>query len=245
MIDISNLKIRQDIDRVNVLQWGHFTILSLAFFVEGFLNVKIFTTIFSLLGLMVFYKLYFKTLSDLYYSFWTFSFITSVVIIYKLYHIIMTQSDLQLFYLYLIAGIILMIQTYILLSPIYYPRVSWWEYDFRYRDDLKVKFKYQEKKHEARLTDLRRNAGCLSSFEEIVVGDKVEISASNGVREFNFYVEIMSKRRYSIGRPSSHGVRFIFNDDYPESEHDEFHNYWVNEKVFKKKTRFKKQGGHA
>ena len=84
MIDISNLKIRQDIDRVNVLQWGHFTILSLAFFVEGFLNVKIFTTIFSLIGLMVFYKLYFKTLSDLYYSFWTFSFVTAVVIVYKL-----------------------------------------------------------------------------------------------------------------------------------------------------------------
>ena len=245
MIDISNLKIRQDIDRVNVLQWGHFTILSLAFFVEGFLNVKIFTTIFSLIGLMVFYKLYFKTLSDLYYSFWTFSFITAVVIVYKLYHIIMTQSDLQLFYLYLIAGIILMIQTYILLSPIYYPRVSWWEYDFRFRDDMKVKFKYLDKRHEARLTDLRRSAGCLSSFEEIVVGDKVEVSASNGVREFNFYVEIMSKRRYSIGRPSSHGVKFIFNDDYPESEHDEFHNYWVNEKVFKKKTRFKNQGDHA
>lgn len=245
MIDISNLKIRQDIDRVHLLQWGHFCILFLAFIVEGFLNVKIFWTLFSLLGLIVFYKLYFKTLTDLYYSFWTFSFSVGVLILYKLYHIIMTQSELQLFYLYLIAGIILSIEAYILLSPIYYPRVSWWEYDFRYRDDLKVRYSYEDKSYEARLTDLRRSAGCLASFEEVTVGEKIKVFASNGVKEFTFFVEIMSRRRYSLGRPSTHGVKFIFNDDYPESDYDEFHNYWINEKAFKKKTRFKKQDVNA
>ncbi|CBW24987.1 putative integral membrane protein [Halobacteriovorax marinus SJ] len=245
MIDISNLKIRQDIDRVNLLQWGHFSILTLAFIVEGFLNVKIFWTLFSLIGLGIFYKLYFKTLTDLYYSFWTFSFATASLIVYKLYHIIMSQSDLQLFYLYLVAGIILSIEAYILLSPIYYPRVSWWEYDFRYRDDLKVKFSYEEKEFEARLTDLRRSAGCLASFEEVSVGDKIKIFASNGVKEFSFLVEIMSRRRYSLGRPCTHGVKFIFNDEYLESDYDEFHNYWVNEKVFKRSTRYRKQGSNA
>ncbi|WP_372654911.1 hypothetical protein [Halobacteriovorax sp.] len=245
MIDISNLKIRQDIDRVHLLQWGHFSIISLAFIIEGFLNIKIFWTIFTLMGLMIFYKLYFKTLTDLYYSFWTFTFATGSFIAYKLYHIVMTQSELQLFYLYLIAGVILSIESYILLSPIYYPRVSWWEYDFRFRDDSKVEFLFEDKKCEARLTDLRRNAGCLASFKDINVGEKVKIFASNGVKNFRFQVEIMSRRRYSLGRPASHGVKFIFDDDYTESEYEEFHSYWSNEKVFKKKTRYRKQGSNA
>lgn len=238
MIDLSNLKIRQDIDRVHLLQWGHFCLLTMAFLVEGFINFEIISTLVQIFFLLVFYKMFFKTLTDLYYSFWTFSIGTTGFVIYKLFNIISTQSDLQLFYLYLITAIVLVIQMYILLSPIYYPRVSWWEYDFRYRDDLKVKLSDDGVEFEARLTDLRRNAGCLSVFSDIKVGNKVEVTANNGIRDFVFLVEIMSRRQYSLGRPASHGIRFIFNEENPESDYDEFYSFWVKEKMNKKKSRF-------
>jgi hypothetical protein len=245
MIDLSNLKIRQDIDRVHLLQWGHFSILLMAFLVEGILNVEIISMFVKVFITLVFYKLFFKTLSDLYYSFWTFSIGLSVFIIGNLYSIITMQSNLQLFYLYLISLIILLVQMYILLSPIYYPRVSWWEYDFRYRDDLKVNLNLDDIKSEARLTDLRRGAGCLSSFTDIEVGKTVTVLATNGVKEFSFLVEIMSRRQYSLGRPASHGVRFIFNDEYQESDYDEFYSFWIKEKVEKSKTRFVKKVNNA
>lgn len=245
MIDLSNLKIRQDIDRVHLLQWGHFSILLMAFVVEGILNVELLSMLFKVFFALVFYKLFFKTLRDLYYSFWTFSITLSLFIIGNLYSIITLQSNLQLFYLYLISFIILSVQMYILLSPIYYPRVSWWEYDFRYRDDLKVKLNLEEVKSEARLTDLRRGAGCLSSFVDIEVGKTVTVLATNGVKEFSFLVEVMSRRQYSLGRPASHGVRFVFNDEYLEGDYDEFYSYWIKEKMAKSKTRFVKKVKNA
>jgi hypothetical protein len=194
---------------------------------------------------LVFYKLFFKTLTDLYYSFWTFAAGLSFYLFSKLYFVMSAQSDLQLFYLYLIALIILCVQMYILLSPIYYPRVSWWEYDFRYRDDLKIKLMQNDMESEARLTDLRRGAGCLSSFVEIKVGDVIKIHATNEVRDFTFLVEIMSKRQYSLGRPISHGVKFIFDEESKEDEYEEFYSFWIKEKLEKNKRRFTKKVKNA
>ncbi|OUR92987.1 hypothetical protein A9Q84_21005 [Halobacteriovorax marinus] len=241
MIDLSNLNIRQDIDRVHLLQWGHFCLLIMAFLVEGIITFEIIYTLVKLFFLLFFYKMFFKTVTDLYYSFWTFSIGTVGFVTYKLVNIISTQSDLQLFYLYLIAAVVLLIQMYILLSPIYYPRVSWWEYDFRYRDDLKVKLNEEGVELEARLTDLRRNAGCLSVFKDIKVGSKVKVMANNGVRDFTFLVEVMSRRQYSLGRPASHGVKFIFNEENRETDYDEFYSFWVKEKMTKKNSRFIKK----
>jgi ribosomal protein S1 len=64
---------------------------------------------------------------------------------------------------------------YFLSSPIYYPRVSWWEYDFRYRDDLKIEVKSFEDVIDARLTDLRRQAGCVAIFEELKIGQEIKV----------------------------------------------------------------------
>lgn len=241
MIDFSGLKIKQDIDRVYILQWGHFYVLTMAVVVESFLKVELISMLFFILCLMAFYKFYFKTIKDLYYSFWTFSGVVSIWNIYKLVDIVNQQSHLELFYLYLIAQIILTIQMYILLSPIYYPRVSWWEYDFRYRDDLKVKLTHEDVELEGRMTDLRRKAGCLSLFKEVPVGSKVKVFASNGVRDFSFMVEVMSKRQYSLGRPVTHGVRFVFSDEFREEDYYEFYSFWVNEKESKSKARFKRR----
>lgn len=245
MIDLSNLKIRQDIDRVHLLQWGHFSILIMAFIVEGFIDFELIRMSMRILVGLIFYKFFFKTLTDLYYSFWTFSISLGLYLLYNLYEIVSTQSHLQLFYLYLISLIILCVQMYILLSPIYYPRVSWWEYDFRYRDDLKVKLLVEGVESEARLTDLRRNAGCLSSFKKVNVGSTVKIIAHNGIQEYTFLVEVMSRRQYSLGRPASHGAKFIFNDEYPESNYEEFHKFWMKQKMNKNKTRFVKKVKNA
>lgn len=245
MIDLSNLKIRQDIDRVHLLQWGHFSLILLAFLVEGIINFEPLGMIVKIVCGLIFYKLYFKTLTDLYYSFWTFSAALSIYITGSLYLIITNQSDFQLFYLYLVSLIILCVQMYILLSPIYYPRVSWWEYDFRYKDDLKIKIRNGEEDSEARLTDLRRGAACLSSFSEINVGELIKIHASNGVKDFVFEVEIMSKRQYSLGRPVSHGVKFVFNEESKEDDYDEFIAFWAKEKIEKSKRRFVKKATNA
>ena len=66
-----------------------------------------------------------------------------------------------------------------------------------------------------------------ASFSEINVGELIKIHASNGVKDFVFEVEIMSKRQYSLGRPVSHGVKFVFNEESKEDDYDEFIAFWA------------------
>ena len=41
-------------------------------------------------------------------------------------------------YNYLLGMLFLFMGMYTLSSPIYYPMVKWWIYDFRYRNDVKI-----------------------------------------------------------------------------------------------------------
>jgi hypothetical protein len=127
---------------------------------------------------------------------------------------------------------------YILSSPIYYPRVSWWEYDFRYRDDLRIIVKAGESEYEARLTDLRRYAGCVGLFEELKLGDEIIINAKiNNVTMF-LRGQVMSKRRYLIGRPVIYGVMFKFDSRVNKKRYIQLVQMWKKEKNNKRKLKF-------
>jgi hypothetical protein len=140
--------------------------------------------------------------------------------------------------LYLTGLSLLGVEVYILSSPIYYPRVMWWEYDFRYRTDLKVDiFSEATEKSESRITDLRRNAGCIASFEEIKPGTIIKVESPRyfkGILE----VEIISKRIYSLGRPFSYGVKFCLNNPEEVSAYNDLLNFWKNESIERRQRKF-------
>jgi hypothetical protein len=140
--------------------------------------------------------------------------------------------------LYLISTIILIMKMYILSSPIYYPRVSWWEYDFRYRDDLKIDVKDHEHEYEARLTDLRRFAGCVALFEELKLGHEIVISAKVDDELVNLRGQVMSKRRDLIGRPLIYGVQFKFDSRSNKKRYIRLVRLWKKEKNSKRKLKF-------
>jgi len=91
--------------------------------------------------------------------------------------------------------------------------VNWWEYDFRFRHDLKIKIEGDnEKEFEGRLTDLRQGAGCILSFEDFEVGKKIKIKISSESPQQIYEAEIKSSRRNIDGRPKIYGVYFTNND---------------------------------
>ncbi len=74
------------------------------------------------------------------------------------------------------SAVLLGIEMYKLYGPIYYPLVNWWEYDFRFRSDVKVLVSLPDQAMvEGRLTDLRRKAGCVVLFDEMHVGDTLAL----------------------------------------------------------------------
>lgn len=181
---------------------------------------------------------YYKTIKHRYYTYWTFSSLLFFYILYKIYEQFFQLHNEHIGILYLISCLILIIKMYILSSPIYYPRVSWWEYDFRYRDDLRIKVKSADKEFDARLTDLRRFAGCVALFEEMRMGDEIIITAKVEDETVHLRGQIMSKRRELIGRPLIYGVLFKFDSRSNKKRYIQMVRLWKLEKNSKRKLKF-------
>ena len=181
---------------------------------------------------------YYKTIKHRYYTYWTFSAILFVYILFKINEQFFVAHHEHIGVLYLISCLILILKMYILSSPIYYPRVSWWEYDFRYRDDLRIKVKSNESEFDARLTDLRRYAGCVALFEEVKMGDEIMVTAKVEDISVNLRGQVMSKRRDLIGRPLIYGVKFKFDSRSNRKRYLELVRLWKIEKNSKRKLKF-------
>ncbi|MEX0798983.1 MAG: hypothetical protein WD025_06045, partial [Bacteriovoracaceae bacterium] len=98
---------------------------------------------FSLL--IALFNFYFKAQKQRNYSFWGISMLLGLYLLKVILKY--TFIDYQIFILYLafLAALFLFINCYIMSSPLFFPRVQWWEYDFRYRGDLKSFIKLPHK----------------------------------------------------------------------------------------------------
>ncbi len=181
---------------------------------------------------------YYKTIKHRYYTYWTFSALLFIYILFKINEQFFVTHHTHIGILYLTSCILLILKMYILSSPIYYPRVSWWEYDFRYRDDLKIKVKSEESEFDARLTDLRRYAGCVGLFEELKLGDEILITAKVDDVSVNLRGQVMSKRRDLIGRPLIYGVMFKFDSRGNKKRYIQLVRLWQKEKNNKRRLKF-------
>lgn len=237
-IVLNYLKLKEDSNRLEVLHWGHFAFVFLAITLELFYGLSLFEWLATTVFLTIFYRLFFVTKKELFYSFWTFSALLTLFLWKKIFFDSYGTSEIRL--LYILGFVLLAVEIYILSSPIYYPRVSWWEYDFRYRTDLKVSINYKDEASEARVTDLRRNAGCIASFEEFKVGEEFEIE-SNKYFEGSLKVEIVSRRIYSLGRPYNYGVRFNLNEEEKRISYNDLLNIWKNETLERRQRKFRKK----
>ncbi|TNF30653.1 MAG: hypothetical protein EP319_04310 [Deltaproteobacteria bacterium] len=233
-ITITDWKLRQELDRVFVLHWTHFGLLCLSILTSF---IKFETPIYDLvlLGLLItFYRLYYLTIKKLFYTFWTFSIVLILSLVGK---IVFAEISQVQFYLYALAVIFIVMEMYILHNPIYYPIVSWWEYDFRYRHDLKVTVSTENhEKIKGRLNDLRRESAGLQLFEDLAIGSKLDVQYG----ENKFKGEIMSKRRYSVGRPWTYGFKFYLENAEEKHVYEELMLSYKNEKLLKTKDKFKK-----
>lgn len=241
-IKIINLEIRQEFDRLKVLHLGHYLLLCMSILLEFLSKEAFLYSLAKLVVLSLVYKFYYKTVKNLYYSFWTFSFFILGYFVLGMYCAIAYYENLSLFYTYLMALIFLVTEMFILFSPIYYPIVRWWEYDFRFRDDLKVKVAIGDEEVAARLTDLRRNAGCIVLFKELKVGERLHVIYNENDEKVRFEVELMSRFYYSIGRPIKYGVSFKFKDSDEEEQFKHFSKFWKIERKYKGNLKFKELG---
>jgi hypothetical protein len=225
---------------VTILVWVQIILCFLAFFIETISsrNVLSLSFLVHLFLLVMVSKFYRRALRNLLYTYWN---ITIFAVIY--YCVSFTRNLLVLDYpftavLYLSNLVLIAFSSYIISSPLYYPIVNWWEYDFRYRADLRIWVLNKNEKLRSRLTDLRRGAGCVVMFQQFNVGETINIQVELLGRPFDFPVKIISKKEPIVGRTVIYGVKFIFDNLEREQRFKLLVNHWSENKRLKIRSKF-------
>jgi hypothetical protein len=230
-------------DKVKFLTLLQFLFVLVAFVAEALVTQSVlnFSFIFQFIILLAAYNFYYNALSNLFYSFWNISF---VLIIYYLVsmtrnYLVLDQPMISL--LFFCCLTFLVMACYIISSPLYYPRVHWWEYDFRFRADIRCSAEIDGQQYRGRLSDLRRGAACLELFNHSQIGQPIQINLEILNQNFTLFAEIRSKREPIIGRSIIYGIKFVNNDLEQKQRLRLLTNYWHESKKIKIRNKFAAQ----
>jgi hypothetical protein len=239
----SKFNLQNSYDKVKFLTVLQFILVLVGFVSEALITHSVlnFSFIFQLILLLVTFNFYYNALSNLFYSYWNISFILGIY-----YLVAMTRNFLVVGHpliglLFFFSLMFLFSACYIISSPLYYPRVHWWEYDFRFRADIRCWVEVDGQQFKGRLSDLRRGAACLELFNHIPVGHSIQINLEILNQNFTLFAEIRSKRETIIGRSIVYGVKFINNDLELRQRLRLLTNYWHESKKIKIRNKFAAQ----
>lgn len=236
-VGLSKLKIKDEFDRILVFVTLHillFVLAKLYYFLSYDLSFM-YLVIFCFW--VIYTRFFYRTVKNLHYTYWTFTGVSLIVILTDIYESLVINTNISLFYLYFFSLCFLIVSSYMLRTPLFYPVVSWWEYDFRYRNDIKTKIGFDDHEEMGRIVDLRGDAGGISLFDDIEVGKKITVSPQYNEMSDTYDAEIVSKRQHSIGRPYIYGVRFLFRSASERSSFTKLQKYWLFERRYKQQAK--------
>ena len=230
-VSIDRETLRQDLNKIRNLFYGFAGFVVLGFLGElfsggpGFLG-SCFWAVVIAMALRSFRQVLF----NFQYTFWTFS----LCFLLYIFSAFVGADNAFVFNCYLIAFVLLLILCWTLGSPLFYPRITWWEYDFRFQGELKITAHLPDSGSvPGRLTDLRRMAGCIVLFEELPSGTEFTIDYEHPGGVKTYLIKVMSRRSAIPGRGYIYGVQFLFAEDSDRERFEALSELWK----FRKKAR--------
>lgn len=238
-LNILRFDFRQDLDRLKVLHWGLFLSMALSLVFRWKAELTTVHLLLHAAPLLLIFRFFYWSARELYYSFWFLAFILFCYMAFNLFRGPFESFNFTIKFFNLLGLVILSVEAYLLSSPIYYPRVNWWEYDFRFRPDMKITVHNQaDEPWEGRLCDVRRQAGCVILFKNLKIGDQIEINAAGIYRDLKLNGQIVSKREYLVGRGITYGVKFNFNSYNDQENFGRLYELWKNQRKLKAMQKF-------
>jgi hypothetical protein len=237
------LNLQNSYDKVKFLTLIQFVLVFIAFVAEAMVThtVVYFSFPFQMLLLIFTYNFYYKALSQLFYSYWNISFILGIYYLVSMTRNYLVIDSPMIGFLFFLSFILLVVACYIISSPLYYPRVNWWEYDFRFRADIRCTAEIDGQQFRGRLSDLRRGAACLELFTHSYVGQPIQINLEILNQNFTLFAEIRSKREPILGRSIIYGIKFLNSDLEQKQRLKLLTNYWHESKKIKIRNKFAAQ----
>jgi hypothetical protein len=234
------LNLQNSYDKVKFLTILQFVLVLIAFVAEALVTQYVlnFSFIFQFILLLVAYNFYYSALSNLFYTYWNMSLIFAIYYLVSLTRNFLVIGHPMIGVLFMLSLIFLAVACYIVSSPLYYPRFHWWEYDFRFRADIRCWIEVDGKQYKGRISDLRRGAACLELFYGMPVGHPIQINCEILGQNFTLYAEVRSKREPIIGRSIIYGVKFVHSDLEQTQRLKFLTNYWNESKKIKIRNKF-------
>ena len=227
-----------DFSEIEWFFWGYLSCTLMALTGEIFDGRIGLSAIFWIVVIPIFFQFFFKVRKNLHYSYWTFAVTLLFYLLLSIKSLIGSENSFVFLSLYFIAIIFLCLEMYFLFSPIYYPLVRWWEYDFRFRDDFKIKVLVDKQNLEGRLTDLRWGAGCIALFRKYEKGTFIIVRLDDFPQMDAIKAEIVSRRQYSLGRPYTYGVRFALSSPINRKNYQNLVKYWKSRRRLLRKLKY-------
>jgi hypothetical protein len=239
----TKFNLQNSYDKVKFLTLLQFFFVLIAFVAEAFVTQSVlnFSFIFQLILLIASYNFYYNALSNLYYSYWNISILLAIYYLVSLTRNFLVIGHPIIGVLFFFSFLFLIAACYIISSPLYYPRVHWWEYDFRFRADIRCSAEIDGQQFRGRLSDLRRGAACLELFNHTHIGQPIQINLEILNQNFTLFAEIRSKREPIIGRSIIYGIKFVNNDLEQKQRLRLLTNYWHESKKIKIRNKFASQ----
>ena len=237
------LNLQNSYDKVKFLTLLQFLLVLVAFVAEAFVTQSVlnFSFIFQFILLLAAYNFYYNALSNLYYSYWNISLVLAIYYLVSMTRNFLVLDNPMISLMFFNSLIFLFVACYIISSPLYYPRVHWWEYDFRFRADIRCSAEVDGRQFMGRLSDLRRGAACLELFSHTQIGQPIQINLEILNQNFTLFAEVRSKREPIIGRSIIYGVKFVNNDLEQKQRLSLLTNYWHESKKIKIRNKFAAQ----
>lgn len=235
---------KSEVDRIFLLHWSHtflVFVLALAELSQG--HAKSYSIfLIKVAALIAIYRAYYKTITHFYYTFWAFSGLVFVYLLRGFFVHSIQTGDSTLSFLYFCGMAILVIECYIISSPLFFPRVRWWEYDFRYKSELKVEVETGDQLCPGRLTDLRREAGCVVTFTNFRIGDHLIVHVNADGQVHKLKAKIFTSKEYTAGRGITYGVKFSLQEAEDREQFEILRRSWKENKKARLRNRFTKKG---
>ncbi len=197
-----------------------------------------FNFLLEILILSFIFNSYFKAQKQRNYSFWGISFLLGIYLLKAILKYTFVDYQIYILYFAFLAAFFLAINCYIMSSPLFFPRVQWWEYDFRYRGDLKSFIKVGEKIIESRVTDLRRDAACVESFELLDLGSRIDLEVEHNGGLYMAPAIVKTSKEVIKGRPIRYGIVFDLKDENFKANYQTLKKLWAKNKKVKIRRKF-------
>lgn len=197
-----------------------------------------FSFLIEIILLVLTFKFYFQAQKNRNYAYWGITFLIAGFLLMNVLHYTFVDYDIFILYISFLATIFLAINSYVMSSPLFYPRVQWWEYDFRYRGDLKTIIRDHYDSYEGRVTDLRRGCGCIEAFRYIQPENTVNLEISIQDKVYILQAIVKTTKQVTPGRPLRYGIKFNLADDNIKSTYLEIKKIWDENKKAKLRNKF-------